>query len=98
MDTNLENSVDKSEEPSENSSSSGKPTAQSTSQPYESNVNRKPSGSFSYSNKKDGSTVWVIVIVAVVVLIALCELVPYILAIAAMLKYLTTSGLSLPFI
>jgi len=29
--------------------------------------------------------------------IALCKLVPYILAIAAMIKYLTTSGLLLPF-
>ncbi len=97
MDTNLENSVDKSEEPSENSSSFGKPTAQRTSQPYESNVNGKPSDSASDSKKKDGSVVWVIVMIAVVVVIALCKLVPYILAIAAMIKYLTTSGLLLPF-
>ena len=97
MDTNLEINVNKSEEPSKNYSSSGKSTAHSTSQPYESNVNGKPSGSSSESEKKDGSIVWVIVMIAVVVVIALCKLVPYILAIAAMIKYLTTSGLSLPF-
>ena len=97
MDTNLEDNVGKSEEPCENSSSSGRPSAQSASQPHESNVNEKPLGSSSDSKKKDDSTVWVIVMVAVVVVIALCKLVPYILAIAAMIKYLTTSGLSLPF-
>jgi len=108
MDANLKNRSDKPEDPIENSptesakdvsTGSGQSSNQSPSQPDETDVTGKSAGGTATPNKQKEFPVWAIVLLILVFIVTvLCTLGPIALLIAALIKYLTTSALLLPFI